>query len=62
MTCRINKTNVVPARVLWNKLLDKVMILYEYGATTDEEFLASMERLGFDKQTVLTLMENPEDA
>jgi hypothetical protein len=38
------------------------MILYEYGATTDEEFLASMERLGFDKQTVLTLMENPEDA
>lgn len=61
MTCRINKTNVVPSRVLWNRLLDKTFVLYEYGATNDEEFLASMERLGFDKQTVATLMEN-EDA
>jgi len=61
VTCRINKTNVVPSRVLWNRLLDKTFVLYEYGATNDEEFLASMERLGFDKQTVATLMEN-EDA
>lgn len=61
MTCRINKTNVIPSRVLWNRLLDKTFVLYEYGATNDEEFLASMERLGFDKQTVATLMEN-EDA
>ena len=61
MTCRINKTNVIPSRVLWNRLLDKAFVLYEYGATNDEEFLASMERLGFDKQTVTTLMEN-EDA
>jgi hypothetical protein len=61
VTCRINKTNVIPSRVLWNRLLDKTFVLYEYGATNDEEFLASMERLGFDKQTVATLMEN-EDA
>ena len=61
MTCRINKTNIISGRVLWNRLLDKTLILYEYGATNEEEFLASMGRLGFDKQTVTTLMEN-EDA
>ena len=60
MTCRMNKTNVIPSRIMWDRLVDRTLTLYEYDATNDEEFLASMERLGYDREKVLNLMENKD--
>ena len=52
--------NIVPAREMWNRMVDNASIKYEYSGNYDL-FLSPMERLGFEKDQVEELvMEDME--
>tara|TARA_R110002012_G_scaffold33079_1_gene97186 strand:+ start:683 stop:856 length:174 start_codon:yes stop_codon:yes gene_type:complete len=52
--------NIVPAREMWNRMVDNAIVKYEYSGDYDQ-FLTSMERLGFEKDQVEELvMEDME--
>ena len=52
--------NIVPAREMWNRMVDNAIIKYEYSGNYDQ-FLTTMERLGFEKDQVEELvMEDME--
>ena len=47
--------NIVPAREMWNRMVDNAIIKYEYSGNYDQ-FLTTMERLGFEKDQVEELV------
>ena len=52
--------NIVPAREMWNRMVDNAIIKYDYSGNYDQ-FLTTMERLGFEKDQVEELvMEDME--
>ena len=52
--------NIVPAREMWNRMVDNAIVKYEYSGNYDQ-FLTTMERLGFEKDQVEELvMEDME--
>ena len=51
---------IVPAREMWNRMVDNAIIKYDYSGNYDQ-FLTTMERLGFEKDQVEELvMEDME--
>lgn len=48
------------AREFWQRKNGYHIQMYEYGRYTSEEFLTNMQRLGWDRQTIIDLM-NEDD-
>ena len=60
MPSQTQESNVISARVLWDRMVDKAITKYEYSGNYDQ-FLTTMERLGFEKDQVEELvMEDME--
>ena len=60
MPSQTQESNVISARVLWDRMVDKAITKYEYSGNYDE-FLTTMERLGFERDQVEELvMEDME--
>ena len=60
MPSQTQESNVISARVLWDRMVDKAITKYEYSGNYDQ-FLTTMERLGFERDQVEELvMEDME--
>ena len=60
MPSQTQESNVISARVLWDRMVDKAITKYEYSGNYDQ-FLNTMERLGFERDQVEELvMEDME--
>ena len=54
------ESNIISPRVIWDLMVEKAITKYEYSGNYDQ-FLTTMERLGFEKDQVEELvMEDME--
>ena len=55
MPSQTQESNVISARVLWDRMVDKAITKYEYSGNYDQ-FIVTMERLGFEREQVVELV------
>ena len=55
MPSQTQESNVISARVLWDRMVDKAITKYEYSGNYDQ-FIVTMERLGFEREQVEQLV------
>ena len=63
MVCRMNKkdtTNLVPVEEFWQRKVDKLNTLYDYGVISKDEYVEGLVRLGFKLKDVLESLEEEE--
>ena len=63
MVCRMNKkdtTNLVPVEEFWQRKVDKLNTLHDYGVISQEEYVEGLVRLGFKLKDVLESLEEEE--
>ena len=63
MVCRMTKrndSNVVPVEEFWQRKVDKLHVLYDYGVISKDEYVEGLVRLGFKLKDVLESLEEEE--
>ena len=63
MVCWMNKkdtTNLVPVEEFWQRKVDKLNTLYDYGVISKDEYVEGLVRLGFKLKDVLESLEEEE--
>ena len=63
MVCRMNKkdtTNLVPVEEFWQRKVDKLHTLYDYGVISKDEYVEGLVRLGFKLKDVIESLEEEE--
>ena len=63
MVCRMTKrndNNVVPVEEFWQRKVDKLHTLYDYGVINQDEYVEGLVRLGFKLKDVLKSLEEEE--
>ena len=63
MVCRMTKqndSNVVPVEEFWQRKVDKLHVLYDYGVISKDEYVEGLVRLGFKLKDVLKSLEEEE--
>lgn len=63
MVCRMNKkdtTNLVPVEEFWQRKVDKLHTLHDYGVISQDEYVEGLVRLGFKLKDVLESLEEEE--
>ena len=48
-------------REFWNRKCEYHIQMWEYGRYSTEEFIVNMERMGWDRQKTIELMEQDDD-
>ncbi len=64
MVCRMNKkdtTNLVPVEEFWQRKVDKLHVLHDYGVISKDEYVEGLVRLGFKLKDVLTAIGEEEE-
>ena len=64
MVCRMNKkdtTNLVPVEEFWQRKVDKLNTLHDYGVISQDEYVEGLVRLGFKLKDVLTAIGEEEE-
>ena len=60
MVCRMTKrndNNVVPVEEFWQRKVDKLNTLHDYGVISKDEYVEGLVRLGFKLKDVLESLE-----
>lgn len=63
MVCRMTKqndNNVVPVEEFWQRKVDKLHVLYDYGVISKDEYVEGLVRLGFKLKDVLESLKEEE--
>ena len=63
MVCRMNKkdtTNLVPVEEFWQRKVDKLNTLHDYGVISKDEYVEGLVRRGFKLKDVLESLEEEE--
>ena len=63
MVCRMTKqndSNVVPVEEFWQRKVDKLHVLHDYGVISKDEYVEGLVRLGFKLKDVLESLEEEE--
>lgn len=63
MVCRMTKqkdSNVVPVEEFWQRKVDKLHVLYDYGVISKDEYVEGLVRLGFKLKDVLESLKEEE--
>ena len=63
MVCRMNKkdtTNLVPVEEFWQRKVDKLNTIHDYGVISKDEYVEGLVRLGFKLKDVLESLEEEE--
>ena len=64
MVCRMSKrndTNIVPVEEFWQRKVDKLHTLYDYGVISQDEYVEGLVRLGFKLKDVLIAIGEEEE-
>ena len=64
MVCRMTKqndSNVVPVEEFWQRKVDKLHTLYDYGVISKDEYVEGLVRLGFKLKDVLIAIGEEEE-
>ena len=59
MVCRMTKrnSNVISVEEFWQRKVDKLNTLYDYGVISKDEYVEGLVRLGFKLKDVLKSLE-----
>ena len=60
MACRMTKrndSNVISVEEFWQRKVDKLNTLYDYGVISKDEYVEGLVRLGFKLKDVLKSLE-----
>ena len=63
MVCRMTKqndSNVVPVEEFWQRKVDRLHTLFDYGVVSKDEYVEGLVRLGFKLKDVLESLEEEE--
>ena len=63
MVCRMTKrnSNVISVEEFWQRKVDKLHTLYDYGVISQDEYVEGLVRLGFKLKDVLIAIGEEED-
>jgi len=53
--------DIVSVQEFWNRKVEKLKILYTYGAISEDKFINDMVNLGFTKKQILDLYGDDDD-
>lgn len=63
MVCRMTKrndTNVVPVEEFWQRKVDRLHTLFDYGRISKDEYIEGLVRLGFKMKDILESLEEDD--
>ena len=52
---------IVSVEEFWNRKVEKLKILYTYGAISEDKFINDMVNLGFTKKQIIDLYGDDDD-
>ena len=53
--------DIISVQEFWNRKVQKLKILYTYGAISEDKFIKDMVNLGFTKKQIIDLYGDDED-
>jgi hypothetical protein len=63
MACRMTKrndSNIVPVEEFWQRKVDRLHTLFDYGRISKDEYVEGLVRLGFKLKDVLESLKKEE--
>ena len=53
--------DIISVQEFWNRKVEKLKVLYTYGAISEDKFIKDMVNLGFTKKQIIDLYGDDDD-
>ena len=53
--------DIISVQEFWNRKVEKLKVLYTYGAISEDKFIKDMVNLGFAKKQIIDLYGDDDD-